>query len=92
MDNSNENNKTEAAVETSSRVFELVVSFVPVQRAMLRIEASSEEMARRAVTEMAGDTVQSLNIEEVREVSPDEDSLEVADEMPGSETTPVTKH
>lgn len=52
-------------------MYELVVSFVPRQVALVRISAPTKELAEEAIRKMAADTAQDLIIESCDEVAKD---------------------
>lgn len=52
-------------------MFELVVSYVPRQSALIRISAPTKELAEEAVHVMASKSAQDLIIESIEEVSKD---------------------
>ena len=54
-----------------TQMYEMEVTFVPRQRALIRIRATSQEMAESALRHMTEDAVESLTIEETRVVAED---------------------
>ena len=83
-----EENAVENKVEHP--MFELVVSFVPRQSALVRISAPSKELAEEAVRNMAAESVQDLVIESIDEVAKDAPIPEDY-EVEGHQGTTTTK-
>lgn len=54
-----------------TQMYEMEVTFIPRQRALIRIRATSEEMAHSALIHMTEDAVADLTIEETRVVDED---------------------
>ena len=57
--------------ETNEQLYEMEISFIPRQRALIRIRATSEEMAKSALYHMTEDAVSDLEIEGIRTIDED---------------------
>jgi hypothetical protein len=78
----------EKTVVPFNSTYEAVVSFIPRERAILRVNASSEELAKSIIRDMAGDNVSDLKIEDIRVIEADDPVPEGYEQEP-SETADV---
>lgn len=72
----------ETKVVPINRNYEAVISFIPKERALMRVSASSEEMAKRMILDMATDNVTELTIESLTEIKEGDPVPEGYEETP----------
>lgn len=85
---------TVAELPEGIKTFEVIVTFVPQERALLRMAAMDEETVRKAVAEMSSPAVRDLVIESIQEVEPEapipEDYEPMGEEIPEADETGKT--
>lgn len=73
--------------QEDTQVFQIKIAFVPIQHALIRISATSEEMALAGLREMTDGVVHDLTVEDIEAVDEDAPVPEEYDEENPQTTT-----
>ena len=57
--------------QEDTQVFQIRIAFVPIQHALIRVSATSEEMALAGLREMTDSVVHDLTVEDIEAVDED---------------------